>query len=421
MASGSAARISLRSEPDPRPMPAVDRQNVLSINPLTILIVVPSLQAGAADRGVVDLVRILTNAGHHPIVLSPGGRLEGEVAKSGGEFIFADVASKNPFVMLRNAMTIARIVRARRCDVVHAHGRAPAWSAYLAARLTRVPFLTSWYKGFREQNSFKRFYNSVMARGDRIIAASDQIAELISDRYRIPWSRIDVIPTSIDIDRFDPRSVSHERADRLLRDWGVSRNTKVILVVGRMLRRKGHHLVVQAARRLKDMGLKDFVCVFVGEDDGHSHYGGELWDLVLSTQTADVVRMTGPIDDLPAAYSAATVVVSASTQPEGLQRAILEAQAMARPVVVSDLGAGPEVVLAPPAVPEDRMTGLRFSAGDAGALAAALIRLFSLPDSMRRTIGARGREWIIDHFNNSAVAELTLRCYAEVVQRRKKF
>ena len=132
------------------------------------------------------------------------------------------------------------------------------------------------------------------------------------------------------------------------RAWGVTPDTKVILVVGRMLRRKGHHVVVEAVRRLKEMGLKDFLCVFVGEDQGKTRYTGELWDLVLATGTADVIRMAGPVDDLPAAYAAATVVVSAAIQPEGLQRAILEAQAMARPVVVSDLGAGPDVVLAPP-------------------------------------------------------------------------
>ena len=107
----------------------------------------------------------------------------------------------------------------------------------------------------------------------------------------------------------------------------------------------------QAVRRLKEMGLKDFLCVFVGEDQGKSRYTGELWDLVLATDTADVIRMAGPTDDLPAAFAAATVVVNAATQPEGLQRAILEAQAMASPVVVSDLGAGPDVVLAPPRSP----------------------------------------------------------------------
>ena len=129
------------------------------------------------------------------------------------------------------------------------------------------------------------------------------------------------------------------------RVWGISRDTKVILITGRILRRKGHHVVVRAIQRLKKMGLKDFLCVFVGEDHGRTHYTGELWDLVLATGTMDVIRMAAPVTDMPAAYAAACVVVSAAVQPEGVQRAIVEAQAMARPVIVSDLAAGPDVVL----------------------------------------------------------------------------
>lgn len=400
-------------------MYATDRSNVTNINPLTVLIVVPSLQAGAADLGVVDLVRILAAAGNRPIVLSSGGRLEADVSALGGEFIRADVASKNPFVMMRNAGIMRRIVRKERCDIIHAHGRAPAWSAWIASRLTGIPFVTSWYKGFREQNVFKRLYNSVMARGDRIIAVSDQLAELISHRYGISWGRINVVPLAIDLQRFDPEAIAPERIDSIRRAFGVEPSAKLILVTGRLLRRKGHHLVVQAVHRLKDMGLKDFVCVFAGEDHGKSRYTGELWDLVLATRTADVIRMTGPVEDLAAAYAAASVVVSAATQDEGLQRTILEAQAMAKPVIVSDLGAGPEVVLAPPSVSEDRMTGLRFSAGDDAALAAALIRLFSMPEAARRAIGARGRNWVTSHFDASAIADLTLKLYAEVVRGRK--
>jgi glycosyltransferase involved in cell wall biosynthesis len=165
------------------------------------------------------------------------------------------------------------------------------------------------------------------------------------------------------------------------------------------------------------MGLKDFLCVFVGEDRGRTHYTGELWDLVLSTGTIDVIRMAAPVSDMPAAYAAAAVVVSAAVQPEGLQRAILEAQAMARPVVVSDLGAGPDVVLTPPAVPEGRITGLSFHAGDDAAMAAALLRLFSLPEPIRLGIGARGRDWVLGHFDQPVVARDTLRLYEEIAGR----
>src|SRR3954449_5938119 len=360
------------------PSPKAVGEVIAFSRPLTVLVLAPTLHAGAADAGAVDLVRILRTAGHRVLIASNGGRLEDEVTDLGAEFIRLDVADFNPIFIARAAFALRGVVRREHCDVIHAHGRAAAWAGLVVSRATGVPLITTWHKGYREQNIFKRLWNSSMVRGTRVIAVSDQIAEMITERHGTPSEQIRVVPAAIDMARFDPALVSEDRLDTIRRSWGVAPDTKVILVVGRMLRRKGHHVVVNAVHRLKERGLKDFVCVFAGEDQGRTRYTGELWDLVTETGTSEVVRLAGAVDDMPAAYAAATVVVSAAVQPEGLQRAILEAQAMARPVVVSDLAAGPEVVLAPPAVAEDRMTGLRVPASDEAALAAALIRLFSL-------------------------------------------
>ena len=381
---------------------------------MTVLVVVPGLDGGASDAGAVELVRILAGAGYSTVLVSRAGRLAADVTTAGGEFVPLDLSSNNPAIILRNALILSRLARERRCQVIHAFGRAGALSGLIAARLNGAKFVTSWHKGFREQNLFKHHYNGIMARGDRVIASSEQIAQLINDRYGTPWNRITVVPCSIDLERFNPEVVTRERIEAMRTAWGVHRDTKVILVTGRILRRKGHHVVVRAAQRLKEMGLKDFLCVFVGEDRGRTRYTGELWDLVLTTGTMDVIRMASPVPDMPAAYAAASVVVSAAIQPEGVQRAILEAQAMARPIVVSDLGAGPDVVLTAPAVPESRIAGLRFQAGDDAALAAALLRLFSMPEPNRATIGRRGRDWVLGHFNAEAVAEQTLRLYGEI-------
>jgi glycosyltransferase involved in cell wall biosynthesis len=381
----------------------------------TVMIVTPTLDVGAADSGAVELARILCRAGHRAIVVSRPGRLVADVAAVGGEFIPLDVASNNPLRMLRNVVALIRLAKERKCAAIHALGRAGAWSAYMAARARHVPFLTSWYKGFRDQNLFKHLYNGVMARGDRVLASSEQLAQLLHDRYGTPWKRIAVAPCSIDLAQFDPASVSRERVEAIRHAWGVSRDTKVILIAGRILRRKGHHVVVRAVRRLKQMGFGNFLCVFVGEDRGRTHYTGELWDLVHTTGTMDVIRMAAPVADMPAAYAAAAVVVSAAVQPEGAQRAILEAQAMARPVIVSDLAAGADVVLTLPAVPEGRITGLRFPAGDDAALAAALLRLFSMPEPSRTTIGQRGRDWVRGHFNAEIAAAETLKAYDELL------
>lgn len=401
--------------PEPNAQPrVVPKATELAPGSMAVLVVVPTLDVGAADAGAVELVRILAGAGYRAIVVSRAGRLVADVTAAGGEFIALDVSSNNPVMILRNAVRLTQVARERQCRAIHAFSRAGAWSAFVAARVCGIPFVTSWYKGFREQNIFKRAYNSIMARGDRVLASSEQIAQLINDRYGTSWDKIAVVSCSIDLDRFDPEKISRERIDAMRSAWGVKRDTKVILITGRIVRRKGHHVVVKAVKRLKEMGLKNFLCVFVGEDRGRTRYTGELWDLVLSTGTMDVIRMAAPVADMPAAYAAASVVVSAAVQPEGVQRAILEAQAMGRPVIVSDLGAGPDVVLTAPAIPESRIAGFRFQTGDDAALAAALLRLFSMPEPNRATIGRRGREWVIGHFNAAVVTEQTLRVYKEI-------
>ena len=388
-----------------------------SHNAIRVLIVAPALEAGAADAGAVELTRVLQHAGHHAIVVSNAGRLVADINAAGAEFVPLDVATTNPIRILRNVFALRKLARDKRCDCIHALGRSGAWSALIAARMTRLPFLTSWYKGFRDQNLFKHLYNGVMARGDRVVAVSEQLAQLVHDRYGTAWEKLTVVPCSVDLDRFDPERMTQGRIDAIRHAWGVTGETKVILVVGRILRRKGHHVVVKAVERLKKTGLKDFLCVFVGEDRGRTHYTGELWDLVLATGTMEVIRMAAPVHDMPAAYAAATVVVSAAIQPEGVQRAILEAQAMGRPMIVSDLAAGSDVVLTAPFMTESRVSGLRFPAGDDSRLAATLLRLLSIPAPMRSAMGARGRDWVLGHFNAEIVAEQTLRIYEQATGR----
>jgi glycosyltransferase involved in cell wall biosynthesis len=385
---------------------------------LVVLIAVPTIEAGAADEGAVELVRILGANGHRAVLVSNGGRSESILAASGVVMMRLDLASRNPLAILRNAFVLKRLVAQHGCAVVHALARAPAWSAFIAARMTGVPFVTTWYNGFREQNIFKRYYNGVMARGERVIAVSDQIADAIAARYGDASGRIVVVPSRVEVGGFDPERMTPQRVAAVRASWDVEADTHAIMVIGRILRRKGHHVVVRAAARLKDMGLRNFTFVFVGEDHGRSGYGGELWDLVLATRTSDVIRMVGPPDDLPAAYSATIAVVSPAIQLEGSQRSVLEAMAMARPVIASDLAAGPEIVLAPPAVAEDRMTGLSFRSGDDGELAAALIKLLSAPESTRLAIGRRGRERAMAQFATEDSATRMLALYAELARSR---
>ena len=365
----------------PRTQPARD--------PISVLIVVPTLDVGAADVGALGLVRILSRAGHRAIVVSQAGRLVADVTAAGANSFALDVASNNPFRMLRSAIALnADRARAQlRCDpcarplgglerLISPRGCAafrfsPAGTRAFATR-TSSSILQRRHGARRPRH-----------RGERADRAVDQR------------------PLRHAMGAHRGRAVEHRlRALRSGRGYARARRGDASCL-GRQARHQGDpdrrpHRAPQGpscggegGEAAEGNGLKDFFCVFVGEDRGRTHYTGELWDLVLATGTMDVVRMAAPVADMPAAYAAAAVVVSAAVQPEGLQRAILEAQAMARPVVVSDLGAGPDVVLTPPAVPESRITGLRFHAGDDAALAATLLRLFPC----RSRPAAHGRTW----------------------------
>jgi glycosyltransferase involved in cell wall biosynthesis len=386
---------------------------------MAILIAVPTVEAGAADEGAVELARMLIASGRRAVVVSRGGRLEADLVASGAETLRLDLASRSPFAMLRNAVALRRIIVQRRCAVVHALARGPAWSALLAARMAGVPFMTTWYNGFREQNALKRFYNGVMARGERVVAVNARIAEAIAESYSRASGHIVVVPSRIDAAAFDPAMVTPQRIAAARSAWDIGQDTRAIVVIGRILRRKGHHVVVRAAGRLKEIGLRDFTFIFIGEDHGRSSYAGELWDLVLATGTSGVIRLVGPPDDLPAAYAAATAVVSPVIQLEGSQRSLLEAMAMARPVIASDLAAGPDTVRAPPAVTEDRMTGFAFRSGDDQELAAVLIRMLSAPESVRQAIGRRGRDHALARIAAEDAATQMLALYAELARERR--
>jgi glycosyltransferase involved in cell wall biosynthesis len=386
---------------------------------MTVLIAVPMVHCGAADEGAVELARILGTNGHRAVVVSGGGRLERDLAASGAEILRLKLASRSPLAILRNAFALRRIIAERRCTVVHALARAPAWSALLAARMAGIPLVTTWYNSFREQNTFKHFYNGVMARGERVIAANGRIAEVIAARYQGASGRIVVVPPSaIDLGAFDPALLTPQRIAAVRSAWDIGPAVRAIVVIGHIVRRKGHHVVVRAAARLKEMGLRDFTFVFVGEDPGHSSYAGELWDLVLATQTSDVIRLAGPPADVPAAYGAATAVVSPVIQLEGSQRSLLEAMAMARPVIASDLAAGPDIVMAPPFVAADRSTGFTFRSGDEEDLAAALIRLLSVPESVHLAIGRRGRDHALLRFAADDAAAQMLALYLGLSRTR---
>ena len=269
-------------------------------------------------------------------------------------------------------------------DLIHARSRAPAWSALLAARRARVPFVTTYHGAYGETNAAKRFYNGVMARGDVVIANSVYTADLIARRYGTSRQRIAVIHRGVDTRAFDPARIAPERLAALRARWGVDDTARVILQAARLTGWKGQSVLIDAAARLKAAGkLEGAVVVLAGDAQGRDAYVQALHAQVAQAGLEPHVRFVGHVEDIAAAYLAAHVTVVASTQPEAFGRAAIEAAAMGSPVIATAIGAPPETVLAEPAVAEDATTGWLVPPGDAGALAERLAGALALTGAGR--------------------------------------
>jgi glycosyltransferase involved in cell wall biosynthesis len=373
--------------------------------PRAILQVLPSLVTGGVERGTIDIAVALAESGWRAIVASEGGPMVREIERAGGTHITLPLGSKNPFVIRRNIGRLAEVIEKNNVALVHARSRAPAWSAYYAAQRTGRPFVTTFHGTYNSGNKIKRWYNSVMTRGVRVIAISDFIGRHLVEEYGTDPARIRVIPRGIDTFSFDPAKVSQERVIALARDWRLPDGMSIVMLPGRLTRWKGQTLLVEAMARL---GRSDVCCLLVGSDQGRSNYRQELEELVRARGLEGQVRAVDHCRDMPAAFMLADVVVSASTDPEAFGRVVAEAQAMGRPVVAPDHGGAREIV-----VPGE--TGFLFKPGDVDALAESIKSVLMLNANQREALSAKAIGHIRAHFTRAQMCDATLAVYAELL------
>ena len=383
---------------------------------ITVLQVIPRMRAGGAELGCLQVAEALIAAGHRALVASEGGRMVKALEAAGATHITLPLASKNPLRLWGNGRALAAIIRDEAVDIIHARSRAPAWSALYAGRATDIAFVTTYHSEYSERGPLKRLYNSVMARSDKVIAVSEHMAGLIRRRYGTDHSRIAVIPRAIDPERFDPAVVTAERLRAVRKAVGVAAGERIVLLAGRITRRKAQGDLIAAAGLLKERDIQDFTCVLAGEIE-KPDYQAELAAAAARAGIADRVRFPGNVADMPALYLAADVSLNISSA-EGLPRVALESQAMGTPVIVSDTGPGREVALTPPDVPLAAATGLRVPAGDARAVAERLAELLSWTAEERQAMGARGRSLVRSRYTLERMTGATLDVYAQVLKGR---
>ena len=380
-----------------------------------ILQVIPGLDAGGAERTTIDIAKALIASGYRALVATEGGRLERDLMMAGGELIRAKMASKKPQRIIANALALAKIIRTQNVSVVHARSRAPAWSALIAARLTGTAFVTTYHGIYNAKNALKRRYNSVMARGDTVIANSEWTARHILATYPFQPKHLTIIPRGMDLQYFDPNRVSSERVMTMRNWWLAKESERVILLPGRLTRWKGQLVFVRALARMKREGrLPEGVrAVIAGALQGRNSYVREVIASIEENGLKDRVVVSDHLTDMPAAYLAADIVVSASTDPEAFGRVPPEAAAMGRPVIATDHGGARETVRA-------GETGLLVKPGSATALAEAMRDLLARSPADLAAMGAKGRAHIETNFTVERMCADTLEVYRTLMERPRK-
>ena len=372
--------------------------------PPAVLQVIPSLVSGGAERGTVEVAAALVAAGWSAYVASAGGLMERELARAGVTHIKLPLASKNPLRIRRNAMALAEVIRQHRIDIVHARSRAPAWSAWRAARRMRRRFVTTFHNAYDTSAPFKHWYNSVMARGERVIAISDFVAGYAASEYGVGTDRLRTIPRGVDLKLFDATRVNGDRVADLAAKWRVPDGFAVVMLPGRLTRWKGGLDLIEAIAKL---GRRDVCCLLVGPEQRRG-FREELEAQIERFGLDGQFRIVEDCRDITAAYVLADVVVSASTDPEGFGRTIIEAQAMGRPVIATDHGGARETVI-------PGATGWLVPPRDTTAMAAAIGEALALDYSARQALAHRSRAHIAASFTREAMCARTIEIYEELL------
>lgn len=372
-----------------------------------ILQVLPRLESGGVERGTVEITAAIRDAGWKPLIASAGGALLPHINHAGGEHITLPLDRKNPFIIRANALRLYRLIKSRGVSIVHARSRAPAWSAYYAAKWAGIPFMTTFHGVYGLENNLKKRYNSVMVKGARVIAVSEFVKQHILTNYDIDPLIIRTIPRGVDFNLFEDSKVKPGRIQELTKSWGLFDNfSPVIFCPGRISRIKGQHVLIEALAKLPDV---PFLCIIAGTDQGHEDYRDSLLELVRARGLEGKVRIAGPTQFMAEAYTLSSIVVVPSIQAESFGRVAIEAQAMGRLVIATDHGGARETIL-----PNE--TGYLVPPENAEMMAEAIRFALGRDERITKAMADFARQHVRQYFSSDQMKAATLAVYRELLK-----
>ena len=378
----------------------------MSLN-LKVLQVIPKLGYGGAETGCYDIAHYLPENNCESFIVTSGGELLKFIDKKKVKVIKLPVNSKNPLLILFNSLALMWIILYNNISIVHARSRAPAWSCYLATILTGRKFVTTFHGTYNFGSKLKKFYNSVMVKSDLIIAGSNFIFSHIKENYSKYFDvnkRLRVIFRGINVDYFDPTTKIESDEKKLLKQWEIEKDKKIILLPGRLTSWKGQELFIEAINLVNiELGYEAFYVVILGSDQGRDLYKKKLTRLSEQFRMNNQVRFIDHCKDMALAYKISDIIVSASTEPEAFGRVAVEAQSMEKPIIASNIGGSNETII-------DEKTGFLFDSGNSKSLSQKILKLLYLDETSLKLIGTEGRKNVIKKFN---VEKMCFSTYSE--------
>jgi len=360
-----------------------------------ILQILPELNSGGVERGTIDIAKAIMDNGFNAFVASAGGGMVDDLAKIGAKHIKLPINKKNPFSVLQNSKKVTQIIKKYNIDIVHARSRIPAWSAYMATKKTKTPFITTFHGVYSFSGKFKKKYNSVMTYGDTTIAVSNFIKKHIERNYNS--KNIEIIHRGVDTNVFMPSNVSEERVNNLKKLWAIPQDIPIIFMPSRITRWKGQHVLINALARLKN---RSFYCIIAGYSEKHNTYKNELDNLIKQYHLENNIKIVSAISDMPSAYMLADIVICPSTRPEAFGRIPIEAQAMEKPIIATNHGGAKETII-------KTKTGLLIAPNNSRELYEAIKNTLNYNWFCHET----ARKNAVDNFSLTKMCEKTLKIY----------
>ena len=374
---------------------------------LKVLQVIPKLGYGGAETGCFDIAHYLPENNCKSFIVTSGGELLKFVDRKKVKIFKLPVQSKNPLLIFINSIILIGIILLNNISIVHARSRAPAWSCLFASKLTGRKFVTTFHGTYNFKSNLKKLYNSVMVRSDLIIAGSNFIFSHIKEnysRYLNNKKKFLVIFRGINVDYFDSSTTLESDEKKLLKQWDIEKDKKIILLPGRLTSWKGQEVLIEAINLINiEIGYEAFYAVILGSDQGRELYKKKLIRLSEQYRMSKQIRFIDHCKNMALAYKVSDIIVSASNEPEAFGRVSVEAQSMGKPIIASNIGGSNETII-------NEKTGFLFESNNAKSLSKQILRVLNMDETSLKTIGIEARKNATQRFN---VEKMCFSTYSE--------